>query len=161
MGTTSDRDDPRLSYGQDTEPVPQAAVYLVLSDAERKRGWIRPYREGYKHVGPQGPKYLLHDLTFEQKNTYLGSGYVKYEKYPEDKESSTIGRFWTQEQLDAVGSGCGVVTWMGAPIAETYAKSPSFYGSTYCVNCRMHRPVDEFVWVDQKTGRVTEERVGS
>jgi hypothetical protein len=45
---------------------------------------------------------------------------------------------------------CGMVTTMGRPIAETYARNPSFYGATFCVGCGMHRPVGEggeFVWV--------------
>jgi hypothetical protein len=46
---------------------------------------------------------------------------------------------------------CGSSTTMGTAIGETYARQPSFYGSTYCVQCRMHRPVGEhgeFVWDD-------------
>ncbi len=41
---------------------------------------------------------------------------------------------------------CGSVTTMGIELSETYARDPGFYGSTYCVNCRMHKPVSEFVW---------------
>ena len=43
---------------------------------------------------------------------------------------------------------CATVTSMGAPIAETYARDPTFYGATYCVSCRRHRPVGEFRWLD-------------
>lgn len=46
---------------------------------------------------------------------------------------------------------CGTVTAMAQDIAETYARQPSFYGSTYCVRCGMHRPVGvegEFEWLD-------------
>lgn len=46
---------------------------------------------------------------------------------------------------------CGSSTTMGVAIAETYARQPLFYGATYCVSCRMHRPVGEdgeFVWPD-------------
>ncbi len=32
---------------------------------------------------------------------------------------------------------CGTVTTMNQAIAETYARDPKFYGSTYCVHCRM------------------------
>lgn len=49
MGITSDRNDPRLTHGADEEPVPQAEVYLVLSDEERAKGWVRPYRDAYIH----------------------------------------------------------------------------------------------------------------
>jgi hypothetical protein len=44
---------------------------------------------------------------------------------------------------------CGTRTTMGQAIAETYAANPSFYGATFCVNCRGHFPVGEqgeFVW---------------
>lgn len=91
-GTTSDPNDPRLTHGADTEPVAQADVYLVLSDAERAKGFVRPLRTSYVH------------------------------------------------------GKCGVVTRMSTDIAETYARQPGFYGSTYCVGCRMHLPVDEFTW---------------
>lgn len=95
--TTSDPTDPRLTHGADTTPVPQADVYLVLSDEERRRGFVRPVRTSYVHVG-----------------------------------------------------GCGGVTHMSDEIAETYARQPDFYGTTYCTGCKMHRPVGadgEFVWV--------------
>lgn len=101
MGTTDDRNDPRLTYGSDAEPVAQAEVYLVLSEAERAKGFIRPFRQTYVH------------------NT------------------------------------CGVSTGMSQAIAETYARQPGFYGSTYCVGCNMHRPVAEFCW------EFTDEAVGS
>ena len=41
---------------------------------------------------------------------------------------------------------CKRTTTMSTPIAETYAREPHYYGSTYCVHCGMHRPVKEFVW---------------
>jgi hypothetical protein len=90
---TTDPKDPRLTHGTDSEPVPQAEVYLVLSQEERAKGFVRPYRDEYKH------------LT------------------------------------------CGSVTTMAVALSETYARNPKFYGATYCVACRMHRPVAEFTWV--------------
>lgn len=48
---------------------------------------------------------------------------------------------------------CGVVTWMGYALSETYARDPKFYGSTFCVACKDHFPVAEFVW-DSSTDRV-------
>lgn len=51
MGTTSDRNDPRLTHGVDDEPTPMVEVYLVLSDEERAKGFVRPFRNRYKHVG--------------------------------------------------------------------------------------------------------------
>lgn len=46
---------------------------------------------------------------------------------------------------------CGAVTTMAQAIAETYARQPGYYGSTYCTTCRQHRPVGEhgeFYWDD-------------
>lgn len=41
---------------------------------------------------------------------------------------------------------CGTRTTMGLSIAETYARNPKFYGSTFCCGCRTHLPVAEFTW---------------
>lgn len=49
MPTTSDPTDPRLTHGVDDQPVPQAEAYLVLSDAERAAGFVRPVRRQYVH----------------------------------------------------------------------------------------------------------------
>jgi len=49
---------------------------------------------------------------------------------------------------------CGVVTKMGRPIAETYARKPSFYGSTFCAHCKGYFLVGEkgkFLWLDDET----------
>lgn len=97
QGVTDDPSHPLLSHGFDTEPTDQAPVYLVLSEDERAKGFVRPVRREYWHTK------------------------------------------------------CGAVTKMSQSIAETYARNPAFYGSTYCTTCRMHRPVGadgEFHWVD-------------
>lgn len=100
MSLTTDPNDPRLSHGADAPGanVDQADVYLVLSDEERAKGFVRPVRRSYWHTT------------------------------------------------------CGKVTTMGLAIAETYATNPAFYGATYCVWCRSHRPVGadgEFYWCDE------------
>ena len=151
MGITIDPQDPRLTRGVDDKPVEQAQAYLVLSSEECAKGFVRPLRDSYVHVGKKS-KYPLRDLTEEEKVRYAQWGYVKFEAYPES-ESFVTGRFWTQKDLDNLG--CGVLTKMGSALAETYARNPAFYGATYCVGCRMHRPVEEFVWDG------TSERVGS
>jgi hypothetical protein len=43
---------------------------------------------------------------------------------------------------------CGVVTTMGAALAETYARDPKFYSGTFCCACRKHFPLDQFIWDD-------------
>lgn len=50
---------------------------------------------------------------------------------------------------------CGVVTTMTRAIAETYARKPEFYSSTFCCRCKQHYPVGEFCWSG------TDEVVGS
>lgn len=50
MGVTDDPTDPRLARGiDDVGGKPQAEVYLVLSDEERAKGFVRPYRDTYSH----------------------------------------------------------------------------------------------------------------
>ena len=53
---------------------------------------------------------------------------------------------------------CGTTTRMSLAIAETYARNPRFYGSTFCCTCKDHFPIGvngEFVWED------THEKVGT
>lgn len=155
MGLTTDPDDPRLGHGVDPEPIPQHDVYLVLSDEERAKGFVRPVRRGYIHVGRPGPRYPLAALTDEQLERYPDAGYVAFEAYPDTEHG--MGRFWKQAQFDAVDKGCGAVTTMAQAIAETYAREPGFYGSTYCVRCGKHLPVGrdgEFIWDDGSGQRV-------
>lgn len=147
MSVTTDPNDPKL---RDHRPDGQQESYLVLSDEERARGFVRPVRRSYRHVGCERPKHPTRPLTPEEQERYKGVGYVLYEEYPPG-ESSVVGRYWTQTQLDAAG-GCGSVTTMGQAIAETYARDPSFYGGTFCVCCGKHFPLryadgsPAFVW---------------
>lgn len=46
---TDDSSDPRLTRGVDEQPVPQADAYLVLSDEEKVKGYLRPVRVSYVH----------------------------------------------------------------------------------------------------------------
>lgn len=147
MGLTTDKDDPGL---KNIRSDGMQEVYLVLSEEERAKGFVRPVRKKYRHVG-QRPKNPLRDLTPEEHERYAQFGYVKFEAYPEDRGSVT-GRYWTKKDLE---SGCGAVTTMGDALAETYARDPKFYGGTFCCNCGKHLAVAEFVWEG------TEERVGS
>lgn len=50
MSLVDDPHDPRVQRGgADETPVPQHEVYLVLSQEERAKGFIRPYRDTYLH----------------------------------------------------------------------------------------------------------------
>jgi len=49
---TSDPNDPRLTHGAeslDGPAIPQAEIYLVLSEEERAKGFVRPVRRTYIH----------------------------------------------------------------------------------------------------------------
>lgn len=89
MSLTNDPHDPDLRI---TEPDGMQKKYLVLSEEERAKGFVRPVRRSYLHLA------------------------------------------------------CKSVTTMGTALAETYARDPKFYGGTYCVACRTHFPVAEFLW---------------
>jgi hypothetical protein len=132
------------------KPNGQHSSYWVLCDAERAKGFIRPVRDSYRHVGIAGPKNPLRDLTTEEHERYDTYGYVKYEEYPKS-DSAAVGRFWTAADLAKVNKGCGTTTTMSRSIAETYARDPHYYGSTFCCACGTHLPVGEsgeFVWLD-------------
>ena len=137
------------------QPSGMQKDYVVLSDEERAKGFVRPVRRSYRHVGALGPKNPVRDLAAEEKERYGAEGYVKFEEYPKSESSAVVGRFWTREQLTP--NGCGVVTTMGVKLAETYARQPNFYGGTFCSGCGSHRPVGadgEFVWDDGSGERV-------
>lgn len=147
---------PKVSMNGETPTTPDAgtptaekktngqfADYWVLPEEERKKGFVRPYRDAYIHIGLAAPKNLR-DLTAEEHARYDQYGYAKYEEYPQG-ESAVVGKFWTKKELDRIG-GCNSVTTMGRALSETYARDPSFYGSTFCCECGEHFRVSEFVW---------------
>lgn len=156
MGFTTDPTDPRLTHGVDADPAPIADTYLVLSRAERAKGFVRPLRRSYTHRGPVGPKYPLRELTPDERArwSYDGPAYegAKFEDYTE-AEAPLVGRVWTAADLAAVDNGCQSSTRMGLELCETYARDPNFYGATYCCGCRKHLPVAEFTW-DEDGSRV-------
>lgn len=143
MGITTDRNDPGL---KNIEPSGMQEKYLVLSDEERAKGFVRPVRTSYKHVGCR-PGGKMRELTAEERERYKDFGYAMYEEYGPEKDP-VVGKFWTEKELR---SGCGAITTMGQALAETYARNPAFYGGTFCRQCGEHFPVGtngEFVWTD-------------
>lgn len=155
MGTVEvGRDDLREFDNGEKDASGQYERYAVLPESDRRKGFVRPYRDTYKHIGPREPRFPLLDLTQEQQDRYAAYGYVKYEKYP-DSGGSVVGKFWTQGELDRVGK-CGYTTSMGRALSETYARDPKYYGATFCAHCGQHYPVGEdgeFVWLDgEKVG---------
>lgn len=156
LSATTDGKPPRPGFENAPAPAPTRAdgqheAYWVLSEEERQKGFLRPVRLSYIHVGVR-PKYPLRHLEGEELSANAQFGYVAFEKYPES-ESPATGRYWTKKQLE---SGCNTLTRMGRAIAETYARDPKYYGATFCCNCGAHFPVGEhgeFVW-DGTTERV-------
>lgn len=135
---------PRGSTPNPTElPDGQKVDHWILSEAERAKGFVRPVRESYKHVGVR-PRFPLRDLTEGEKREGAEFGYVSFEAYPES-EAPLTGRMWTAAQLV---SGCDTVTSMPRAIAETWARDLAFYGSTFCCGCGKYLPVEEFAWLD-------------
>jgi len=127
-----------------TNTTGQHEAYIVLSESERRKGFVRPYRDIYRHVGAR-PTYPTRELTAEEHARYDRFGYAVFEPYPTDAPEGGLGRYWTAERLQ---SGCGSTTYMGVALSETYARDPKFYGSTFCVQCNRHLPVEEFVWTE-------------
>lgn len=95
----------------------QHSSYIVLCEEERQKGFVRPYRDSYTHVGR-----LERIITDGRERADQPHGY-----------EHRVG-------------GCGVVTRMGRALSETYARDPKFYGATFCVQCNAHYPVGDFVW---------------
>lgn len=153
MGLT---EDPKEARESAVDPVTGLQEkYVVLSEEERAKGFVRPVRTRYVHCGPPPPTNLR-DLTEEEHERYDKYGYVKFEAYPEG--SGATGKFWTEKTLARLDAGCWQTTWMALPLAETYARQPDFYTGTYCGYCRAHYPVGEkgeFIWEG------TDERVGT
>lgn len=148
--TTSGKPPERLDGGTPTERKRsdgQYADYWVLPEEERAKGYVRPYRDSYQHVGVR-PEFPLRDLTEDELERYAQFNYAKFEEYPVSK-LPLVGKYWTEKQLK---SGCKTVTVMGRALSETYAVDPSYYGSTFCSGCGAHFPVAEFVWT--KDGEV-------
>lgn len=156
---TTDRNDPRLGRGSDKEETKQNEVYLVLSDEELRKGYVRPLRTKYVHRG-QSLKGLINPrLITEEENQRHGGQFYGYADY-EPSYEPLVGRALTRKAyLDLVAGkeftgGCGVETKMNETIAATYARDPKFYGATYCVGCSKHLPVEEFVWSEGNKDQV-------
>lgn len=130
--------------------------YLVLSEEERAKGFVRPVRCSYVHVGNGGPKHATRGLTDDERARFGTEEFALFEEYPES-ELPRSGKYWTKNEL-ARATACGATTTMGRALGETYARSPSFYSGTFCSHCRAHFPVGrdgEFIWED------TTEKVGT
>ena len=98
-------------------------------------------------------KINIMTLTTDNKHLDLGHG-VDTEPCEQNKvylvlsDEERAEGFIRPVRTTYTHNECKGATTMGLAIAETYARKPDFYGSTYCVHCKTHRPLREFVWED-------------
>lgn len=74
---TTDRNDPELGHGADEGPVPQNKKYLILSDEERAKGFIRPVRDKYIHTVCGVETRMSHAIaeTYARDPKFYGATY--------------------------------------------------------------------------------------
>jgi hypothetical protein len=78
MSLTTDPHDPRLTHYVGPEaPGPQSEVYLVLSDEELARGYVRPYRDKYRHAkcGTETRMGEKLSATYARQPSFYGATY--------------------------------------------------------------------------------------
>lgn len=129
-----------------TEATGQHKAYIVLCEEERRKGFVRPYRDIYRHVGRSVCAKIVDSAGV------LG-GPRRICDLPEGHEGACDESYRTVTQPEHAEllrthrlGGCGTITTMGRDLSETYARDPTFYGETFCVACNKHLPVAEFVW---------------
>jgi hypothetical protein len=154
---TTDRNNPGLNKVKENG---QNESYMVLSEDEIKKGFVRPIRNSYIHVG-KIPSYKRIHKILEENDEYFPKYSALMTVIEKEDGSFLGGSYVTPEELDAwqnnkMIGGCGTTTTINSKeIVETYSRNPSFYDSTFCCECGKHLPVGEFVWSG------TKERVGS
>lgn len=77
---TTDPNDPRLGHGADESPAPQQQVYLVLSEEERQKGFVRPYRDKYIHTACGVETRMGRELseTYARNPKFYGATYCAH-----------------------------------------------------------------------------------
>lgn len=74
----TDPNDPRLGRGVDeTGGKPQQEAYLILSDEERARGFVRPVRDAYRHLVCGQVTTMSRQLaeTYAREPSFYGATY--------------------------------------------------------------------------------------
>jgi hypothetical protein len=147
MCTTSGR-PVDVVRAEQTESAGQHKDYIVLCPDERAKGFVRPFRNKYIHVGQSVCAKLIEKQpeSLETLRDVCG--------LPYKHDGECAGQFFTvsgYDQADIIlkdhrKGGCGVETRMSQDLSETYARDLEFYGATFCVGCNKHLPVGEFVW---------------
>ena len=110
MGLTTDRNDPGL---RQTRPDGQQEVYLVLSEEERAKGFVRPVRRKYLHLRCGGVTTMGQALceTYARDPKFYGGTFCATccghfplrDARPEGKSIDTWAFLW-EPTGDPVGS---------------------------------------------------------
>jgi hypothetical protein len=137
---------------EQTESEGQHKDYIVLCEEERAKGFVRPYRDAYQHVGRSVCGEIVNQRDLPAEMQPLG-GPRDICGLPFGHEGECSGQFFTIDQPQHAQilnthrmGGCLGTTTMGRSLSETYARDPSFYGATFCTSCNKHLPVGEFIW---------------
>lgn len=150
---TTDGRAPEDARASQTNETGQHASYVVLCDAERAKGFVRPYRDAYEHVGRKVERCEATRTDGDYENPRQCNRRFQHEgDHQFDALMLLSGPI---HFLPLREGGCGSVTTMGRALSETYARDPKFYGATFCCSCNRHLPVAEFVWTNDR------EQVGS
>jgi len=77
MSLTTDPNDPRLVHSVDSEPRQQNDTYLVLSEEERSKGFVRPFRDTYIHdrCGTETRMVIAIAETYARNPYFYGGTY--------------------------------------------------------------------------------------
>lgn len=77
MPLTTDPNHPELGHGIDDEPIEQHKTYLVLSEEERAKGFVRPVRQVYVHTkcGTETRMGLALSETYARDPKFYGATY--------------------------------------------------------------------------------------
>lgn len=97
---TTDRNDPELKEGQKNE-TGQHEIYLVLSEEERVKGFVRPVRRSYVHTTCRDITTMRQALaeTYARDPKFYGATFcVQCDKY------FPVGEFTWAGTTEKVGS---------------------------------------------------------
>jgi len=100
MSTTTDRNDPDLGYGVDSEPTDMHKKYLVLPPEEIAKGYVRPFRNKYVH-SKCGVVTVMGDAlseTYARNPKFYGATYcvgcrmhLPVSEFTWDKDGEVVG----------------------------------------------------------------------
>lgn len=148
MCTTSGRPVDVVRADQ-IEAVGQHKDYIVLCPDERAKGFVRPVRNKYQHVGLSVCGAFLNPPQIRDTQEFW-EVCAQEPRHKGPCGSPFYGDLLPSEakaiQATKRKGGCGTVTTMGQALSETYARDPKFYAATFCCGCNRHLPVGEFVW---------------